>query len=297
MSEPRWPNLFVVGAAKAGTTSLWRYLGEHPEIYMSPTKEPRFFSSHSALASPEATEDYLELFAGAGDQRLHGEASPTYLTRDGTAKEIQRVAPDARIVISLREPVERTHSSYLSLVNDGVEQRSFPDAVEDDLARRPQPGVPRYVKRRLYAPGVRRYQRLFPGQVFVLFFEELAKQPAGVMTDLYAFLGVDPGFAESFEPKVHNQFKVPRNRAVERMMPARRLARAIIPAPARDRVAEAAMKSSKKPKPEPEAVARLCQTYRRDVERLRPLVGRPFPKAWEKRFPAAPPLNGPRPAS
>jgi hypothetical protein len=296
MSDSVWPNLFVVGAPKAGTTSLWRYLGQHPEIFMSREKEPRFFSSSRKLESDQATEAYLGLFEAAGDEKLRGEASPTYMSRTATAKEIHRVAPGARIVISLREPVERTHSSYMSLVNDGVEQRSFREAVEDDLARRRRPGAPVYVKRRLYAPGLRRYQKLFGGQVFVLFFEELTERPAKVMEELYGFLEVDPGFAEQLNPRAHNQFKVPRNRAVQRAMPARRLVRTVLPDAARERVNRAVMKPASKPRPEPDVVERLCGTYRRDVERVRGLVGRPLPKAWEKRFPASD-VSAARPAS
>jgi hypothetical protein len=296
MPDAVWPNLFVVGAPKAGTTSLWRYLGQHPDIFMSPEKEPRFFSSSRKLESDQATEAYLELFAAAGHEKLRGEASPTYMSRTTTAKEIHRVAPGARIVISLREPVERTHSSYMSLVNDGVEQRSFREAVEDDLADRRRPGAPVYVKRRLYAPGVRRYQKLFGAQVFVLFFEELTKRPAKVMEELYGFLGVDPGFAEQLDPKAHNQFKVPRNRAVQRAMPARQLVRAMLPSAARERVNRAVMKPAAKPRPEPEVVERLCRTYRRDVDRVRGLIERPFPRAWDKRFPPST-VSGAQPGS
>lgn len=287
MPDPRWPNLFVVGAAKAGTTSLWRYLGEHPDIFMCPVKEPRFFSSHRALESEAEAEAYLALFDDAGCETLRGEASPGYLGRPGTARAIRQRSPQARIVISLREPVERTHSSYLSLVSDGVERRSFHDAVADELADRRVQGVPSYVKPRLYAPGIRRYRRNFGDRVFVLFFEELTKQPATVMRDLYGFLEVDPGFAERFQPKAHNQFKVPRNRAVGQLLRARRLARAVVPERARDRVAAAATKPADKPRPDPESVERLCEVYRRDVEAVRRMVQRPLPTAWEKRFPAA----------
>lgn len=300
-TEPRWPNLFVVGAAKAGTTSLWRYLGEHPEIFMCPVKEPRFFSSHRALESQAEAEAYLALFEGAGDAKLRGEASPGYLTRSGAARAICERSPEARIVISLREPVERTHSSYLSLVSDGVEQRSFHDAVADELAGRRLERLPSYVKPRLYSRGIRRYRRNFPDCVFILFFEELTKQPAVVMRDLYAFLDVDPVFAERFErPKAHNQFKVPRNRAVGQLFRARRLARTVLPERARDRVAAATTKSADKPRPDPESVQRLCDFYRAEVEAVRRQVGRPLPTAWDKRFPvppAAAPVSAARPES
>ena len=76
-----WPNLFVVGAAKAGTTSLWRYLDQHPAIYMSPVKEPHYFSSFTPGLFPAVKDEgeYLELFRDAGDAPLRGEASASYL--------------------------------------------------------------------------------------------------------------------------------------------------------------------------------------------------------------------------
>jgi hypothetical protein len=286
MPEPRWPNLFVVGAAKAGTTSLWRYLDRHPEIHMSPDKEPGFFTRPSSIASAERRRAYLDLWSQAGEEKLRGEASPSYLAGKDVELAIKQVAPDARIVISLREPIDRTHSSYLSLVNDGVERRSFRQAVEDDLAGRRIPDCPVYVKPRLYARGIRRYRRAFRGNVHILFFEELASQPAVVMRELYQFLGVDPAVADQFEarPKAHNQFKAPRNKVVARALRARRLARALVPIPLRDRVFAATMKSAPKPAPDAESVALLRAAYGPDVLAVRRLLGRPLPPAWVKQF-------------
>lgn len=284
MTQQQWPNLFVVGAAKAGTTSLWRYLDRHPEIFMSPDKEPGFFTHPSSIASPEAQRAYLDLFAGASEEKLRGEASPSYLAGKNVELAIQAVAPDARIVISLREPIDRTHSSYLSLVSDGVERRTFREAIEDDLAGRRVPDCPIYVKPRLYGRGIRRYRRAFRRRVHVLFFEELTADPAAVMRELYGFLGVDPSFVDDFGAKAHNQFKAPRNRVVGRALRARKLARALVPAPLRDRVFEATMKPAKKPEPDPESVALLREAYGPEVLAVRRLLGRPLPPAWVKQF-------------
>ena len=106
MSRPSpWPNLFIVGAAKGGTTSLWRCLAEHPEIFMSRLKEPHFFSRHQPPIYPTVHDEaaYLRLFAGART-RLRGEASPSYLWSEAAAARIERVSPDARILVALAEP-------------------------------------------------------------------------------------------------------------------------------------------------------------------------------------------------
>ncbi len=286
MDRRQWPNLFVVGAPKAGTTSLWRYLDQHPDIYMSPVKEPGFLAGADSQAAIRDEEAYLDLFAAARGEKLRGEASPSYLARQQAARTIRRTIRDPRIVISLREPVDRTHSSYLSLVSDAVEDRTFLEAVSDDLARRRLPGRPNYVKPSLYAVSVQRWLRKFGDDVFVLFFEELAKDPARVVRALYEFLDVDPSPADSLVAKPHNQFRAPRNRAVERLVRARRLGRAVIPRRARDRVFEAAMKPAKKPKPDPESIELLRNVFGPDVAALRELLGRDLPRAWERRFPA-----------
>src|SRR2546421_5730717 len=87
----RWPNLFLVGAGKAGTTSLWHYLDSHPDISMSRVKEPHFFSRGGLPGLPvvKSAEAYLDLFAGAGQARYRGEASPSYLCDEGSARAIK----------------------------------------------------------------------------------------------------------------------------------------------------------------------------------------------------------------
>lgn len=292
--QGQWPNLFVVGASKAGTTSLWRYLNHHPGIFMSAEKEPSFFSRRQSLYSEAEAESYLALFAGARGERLRGEASPSYLSRKRAPAAIRRANPDARILISLREPVARTHSAYLSLVSDGIERRTFAEAVGDDLAGRRASGCPTYVKPRLYAPGVARYLEAFEGQLLVLFFEELVADPARVMAQLYRFLDVDPSFADQLPRKPHNQFRQPRNRLIGRLLAARRIARAIVPGPLQGRIAQATMKPVAKPRPDPDSVQRLCEIYEPDVAAVWRLLGRRLPAAWERRFPscAGAPLPG-----
>ncbi len=116
-----WPNFFIVGVAKAGTTSLAAWLRQHPEVFISKLKEPRYFSHdladpgvHNVVRSREA---YLALFARSGRYKARGEASTSYFTHWRHVPErIKEVVPEARIIILLRDPVERAYSSYL---NDG----------------------------------------------------------------------------------------------------------------------------------------------------------------------------------
>src|SRR5918999_4531871 len=114
MAAGPWPNLFVVGAARAATTSLWRYLDEHHDIWMALVKEPNFFSGVPAVLAPTVHDEasYLRLFAPGAACKLRGEASTSYLWHEGVPAAIKRASPEARIVISLRDPVERAYSAY-----------------------------------------------------------------------------------------------------------------------------------------------------------------------------------------
>ena len=125
-----WPNFFIVGAPRSGTTSLYEYLKEVPEVFMSPVKEPNFFNlsveNDLFLSKPiREKKKYLDLFKNVKDEKAIGEASPTYLWDPKTPKLIHEIIPDAKIIISLRDPVERTFSHYLMYFRNGIMKDSF----------------------------------------------------------------------------------------------------------------------------------------------------------------------------
>jgi hypothetical protein len=194
----RWPNLFIVGAVKAGTTSLYRYLNQHPDIYMSPTKEPDYFTQDDA-----DTDAYLRLFEGASEEKILGEATPWYLSRPGTAERIKRACPDAKVIIMLREPVSRAYSHYLMDVRNDMQTSDVWEAVQKDY-RVPEHG---YVKLGLYCQQVARYIDVFGDHVLVVFFEELVRDPRGTLEGVLDFLGVDPGHAAAVELEVYNAYR------------------------------------------------------------------------------------------
>jgi hypothetical protein len=293
---PPWPNLFVVGAGKAGTTSLWRYLGAHPEIFMSSLKEPCFFAKSTfpritpVVDRPEA---YLRLFEGSRDASLRGEASPTYLFSKQSPVAIREVSPGARIVISLREPVDRTHALYLQMVQIGAERRSFRQTVNDEIVR--GIGGPPYVGETRYIRGVERYLNAFGDRVLVLFFEDLVAAPRETMRAVYEFLDVDPEFARQLEITAHNPFAVPRGWASARLIGskrAREVARSLVPGFLQDRIYRALLRPAEKPEPDSETVQMLSEIYEPDVLALARLLGRRFPEAWERRFLRLAPMAG-----
>ena len=121
----RLPNFLVIGAAKAGTTTVYQYLKQHPQVYMSPRKEPHFFSKNGTKDYPIPTlEDYQALFQEASDEIAIGEASTSYLTHPQTAERIQYHIPHAKLIAILRDPANRTYSLYIMLLMLGKRKLS-----------------------------------------------------------------------------------------------------------------------------------------------------------------------------
>ncbi|MGH2663994.1 MAG: sulfotransferase family protein [Actinomycetota bacterium] len=269
----RWPNLFIVGAVKAGTTSLYRYLDDHPDIYMSPVKEPDFFTHEGA--DPDA---YLGLFEGASGEKLLGEATPWYLARPGTAERIRNVSPDAKILIMLRDPVSRAYSQYLMDVRNGRQTAELWEAVQKDH-RLPEHG---YVSLGSYCEQVSRYLEVFGDQVLVAFFEDFVRDPRGSLERVLHFLGVDPGRARNIDLGVHNSYR--RLRGVwgrpawnaYRNKRIRSVAQRLFPPRVRER-AHGFIFSGKKPPMDPRAHRFLQHVYRDEAACLRRLLGRGVP--------------------
>lgn len=197
------PDFMIIGAQRAGTSSLYRYLAAHPQIVPSVRKETEYFSREYRLGEDWYRAHYpLRLRPG-----LTFEATPDYLCFPGAAERASALVPAARIVVILRDPVERAWSHYNHMVRLGFEELSFDDALEtessriaDDLAaigdsgRRPNEFLRfNYTYRGHYAEQIRAWIDAFGrDQTHVVTFEELMEKPAAVLPALTDFLGVEP---------------------------------------------------------------------------------------------------------
>jgi Sulfotransferase family len=235
------PNFFIVGAPKAGTTSLYNYLGQHAQIYMSPIKEPNYFASEMRFENfvresrpriademralqeylrgdmrqkrfgglVSTWEEYLKLFSHVTDEIAIGEATPCYLWSETAARNIAARIPDAKIIINLRNPVDRAFSQYLHMVTVGSTRRSFRDQIEANLGCETKllgPLRP-LLEFGCYYEQVSRYLGEFPAaQIHISFYEELQQTPELLLSELFSFLGVDP----SFTPDQSVRHTVPR---------------------------------------------------------------------------------------
>lgn len=198
------PNFLIIGAAKAGTTSLYHYLRQHPDVFMSPIKETNWFEYEGQKDERfviRTREAYERLFDGVTSQRAIGEASPQYLNSSTAPARIDADLPGVRLIAALRNPADRAYSSYLNSLRAGVERRPLDEAM--------RPGT-RYVEQSLYHPRLSRYfERFERGRIKVIVYDDLAADPAAVMRDLFAFLGVDDTFAVDVSTR-HNAAMLPR---------------------------------------------------------------------------------------
>ncbi|PIE69660.1 MAG: sulfotransferase [Deltaproteobacteria bacterium] len=207
------PNFFILGAAKSGTTSLYFWLKQHPEIFLSEVKETCFFSeSFQVVDNPI---DYVNLFRTASKEKIIGEASHVYLTNPATAQVLHSLFPEAKFVVVLRNPVDRAYSLYHHMVRHGYEWcRSFEQALEVEESRFCAPDFKNncgqyyynffYYRSGLYGEQLARYLDLFPRENFYIIpFVRLKNDPLAVLREIFHFLSVDTEFFP--EVAVHNQ--------------------------------------------------------------------------------------------
>ncbi len=180
-----WPNFFIVGAQNCGTTSLYSYLKQHPDVFMPALKEPHYFAQITPSREQRYLRtiirdrgQYLKLFSHAKDYKAIGEASPSYLWEANAPARIQKAVPQAKIIILLRDPIERAYSHYLMDVREGLQDLPFYEAVRRDWNRDKKGwSVSQlYVELGLYAAQVQRYLELFGAdRVLILMFDELTR--------------------------------------------------------------------------------------------------------------------------
>ncbi len=218
--RPVAPTFIVVGANKGGTTSLWRYLNQHPDVFMSRIKEPMFFSDVPEVIEgrPDGVfrsevvrswDDYLQLFERARHARAVGEASTSYLCDPSVPARIQARLPDVRLLAILRNPFDRAFSSYQMYQRLGMDELTFQESVEHELARLEGRVAARDEWRQhlhlgFYGRALKRYLGEFPrDQVGIYLYDDLEVEPTVLISGLYGFIGVDTSFRPNMS-KRHN---------------------------------------------------------------------------------------------
>lgn len=289
------PNFIIIGAARCGTSSLYEYMQQHPQIYFSPNKEPMYFAFAGTNVNFQGPgddleinrkavtglESYKKLFQGAGTASAVGEASANYLYDRAAPANIYQHVPHARLIVVLRNPVERAYSSYLYTIRDGREPlTTFEAALEAEPERiaRHWEHIWHYASMGLYAEQLQRYLTLFPReQIKIIFQDDLKHHTADVLRDVFAFLGVDTAFTPDFSVE-YNQGGKPKSELLNRILTKPSLlktwVRPLLPRKMVDAYIRLKHQNLAKPELLPETRRRLIAFYRDDVMKLQALLGK-----------------------
>ena len=187
------PTFLIIGAPKAGSTSLYHYVGQHPDVFTSAVKEPGFFWTYKTEGKVETLQEYQKLFKGSETFKAVGEGSPTYLSDENAPSLIKELIPDAKLVAILRDPYERAFSDFVFLRLRGQEpEEAFLRAVQADNGR-PAEHRFNYIGQGLYHRNLARYLALFDrDQMKVVLLDDLQTRPDDVVSEVFSFLEVDP---------------------------------------------------------------------------------------------------------
>lgn len=206
------PNFLIIGAQKAGTTALYHYLKQHPQIYMSPVKEPHFFSFEGEEANSSAhitdIDTYRGLFEGVSGETAIGEASPSYIYIPQSCERIRHYVPEAKLIAILRNPAERAYSNFLYALWLGREPLTdFALALRKEEERIQDGWGPfwHYQRKGFYYEQLKPYfERFDRAQIKIHLYEDLNTRAVEVLQDIFSFLGVD----RSYIPDVYARVNV-----------------------------------------------------------------------------------------
>jgi Sulfotransferase family len=295
------PNFLIIGAMKAGTTSLYHYLKQHPQIYMSSIKEPNFFSLEGSnldfngaegkeriqrwvkRESVTNIEEYRALFRRAASETAIGEASPMYLYSPEAPYRIRYYVPEAKLIAILRNPVERAYSAFLYMTRDGREPiNEFSQALqaEESRMRANWEWIWHYKHMGFYYTQLKRYFDVFDrGQIKVYLYEDLRADLPCVLQDIFQFLEVDEAFVPDTSLR-HNVSGVPGSgllpRLILRRNPVKTVLRPLFPQGLRQRISVSLKSRSlvEPPPLAPEVRRELLEVYWDNILKLESLIER-----------------------
>jgi hypothetical protein len=306
------PDFFIAGHAKCGTTALYQMLRPHPEIFMPELKEPAYFATDlrrrfqppGAGPLPETLRDYLALFAEAQPGQRVGEASSLYLWSHDAAAGIAALAPEAKIIVILREPASFLRSLHMQLLQNHIEdEKSLRRAIELESERRAGRRIPRrsvrpkallYSERVKYVEQLERYQAAFgPDQLLVLIYDDFRADNEATVRRVQRFLGVDdtlPIATLEANPTVLmrsqqldelvNAVAVGRGAVGARV---KKLVKGVLPAGARARLLRTAQQHlvhGPPEPPDPELMEELRRRFKPEVVALGSYLGRDLVAEW-----------------
>jgi hypothetical protein len=270
------PNFLIIGDVKAGTTSLHHYLRQHPQVFMPRLKELRYFAYdpenpyhvRSSSYPVRTYAEYLRYFEKTGGAKAIGEASPNYLRSPIAAARIKAEIPDVRLIVCLRNPVDRLHSLYMMEYRAGRTRNPFDEQLFGLEAA--------WIRARFYWLDLKKYFDLFVrGQIKVILFDDLKSDAGKVVSDLCRFLEIDDTFMPDLAPQ--NEGGVPTSLLWYTILTrSKDLLRRFGSAPpaAKQLFKKLERSSLRKPRIDPLLRRKILEVCADDIRRTQELIGR-----------------------
>ena len=282
------PNFFIVGGSKCGTTNISYYLDSHPEVFVSKLNEPYYFckwdlSNNFKRESMIRDEvKYLELFKDVKTEKVIGEATPSYLHSPNSAYKIKERFPDSKIIISIRNPIERAYSGYFSNEFMRKDNLSFKEMIDSHkkLIDENEFYIYNILEPGFFSKHIKRFQDNFTSdKIKVIVFEDYIKNTEKSIKSILEFLELDTDFEFTEQPK--RGYRIPKNKisklALENKT-IRKLSTFFIPTVTRQQIGEKFMlKETEKPVMNLEERSYLKEIYEDDVKELEILLDRDLP--------------------
>ena len=294
-------DFFVIGVARGGTTSLYHYLQQHPGVFLPKVKECNFFADVESLdkevySRPKPGKEYHmkiirskqvydALFAEAQPGQLKGEISPAYIWDTTSAKRIREHNRDAKIIVSLRNPIQRAYSHYLMHFQTGYDRsKTFEEAITAPK-KEIWGGGNQYLEMGLYHDQLKAYYDLFdPTNIKVIISEEWTKNNGEALNDIYDFLGLEP-FTNPDLEESHNVSVQLKNKGLLDLLRTETIKKSIgkvLPERTKEKLKERVFYKESEKKPLDEATYDSLKGYfLEDIKKSEKLIGRDLGKTWD----------------
>lgn len=308
MQLSKFPNLFLVGSGRCGTTTLYGYLNQHPDVFMSIPKEPAYFCKDYHKESDEfhkkqsffffrTEQEYMKLFSTAKNQKVAGEASTLYFPSKVAAKNIHEFNPEAKIIILIRHPIDllySIHGEYLLRFRENIDD--FYKALAAEKQRRnwenipklvPAPSLLFYSEKVKFSSHIKRYLELFDQeQVKVIIYEEFKANNHKVVQDIFKFIGVDPNI--SIDLKTNRASRKIRSKFLKKLLVSHFLSQAPkkilkgkIYYKLRSSLYKIIAKKESRPQLQPKLRKELMEKFKKEVINTGRLINRDLAKIWD----------------
>ena len=305
------PNFLILGAAKSGTTSLYHYLSQHPEIFMSRVKEPNFFACEGDKLDYQGPgyayvrdwtvtdwQDYQDLFAGV-KAKARGEASWSSFYYPLAAERIKHYCPEMKFILLLRNPIERafSHHSYLrQYEKEPVADLMEAISLESQRIEANYWADWHYIQLGFYSQGIKRYRTMFgKSKLKIILYEDFVRETTGILRDIFDFLEVDREYQSAAFTQTHNSTQLPRSQTLHRLFQTSRqvqlkqIVKTLIPESIyqslkhnRDRLER---QTQYKPELFPQVRQQLEKIYRSEIAELEQLLERDL-SSWSTLAPS-----------